>query len=83
MASGGPETAEIKLRRHDSGLTWGFRMQGGVDTGIPVFVDDVSKSCTQIILPMFVFANTGGNFLKAKEFDVCGKLSEIFLPGIP
>ena len=57
-------------------------MQGGVDTGIPVFVDDVSKSCTQIILPMFVFANTGGNFLRGKEFDVCGKLSEIFLPGI-
>ncbi|XP_033763628.1 PDZ and LIM domain protein Zasp-like [Pecten maximus] len=39
MADG---TIEIQLRRFDTSQPWGFKMQGGVDTGCPIHVAQVN-----------------------------------------
>lgn len=37
-----PEIIRIHLTRRDSGLSWGFRLQGGVDFNTPLSVQVVS-----------------------------------------
>lgn len=32
----------VELRRGDTGQTWGFKMQGGTDVNMPLFVAHVS-----------------------------------------
>uniref|UniRef100_A0A2C9KHH7 PDZ domain-containing protein n=1 Tax=Biomphalaria glabrata TaxID=6526 RepID=A0A2C9KHH7_BIOGL len=40
MASGSSDL--IRLRRHDTATPWGFRLQGGRDFGLPLFIVNVS-----------------------------------------
>lgn len=37
------ETLTIRLSRRDSGVSWGFRLQGGTDFNIPLSVQSVGK----------------------------------------
>ncbi|KAK6175415.1 hypothetical protein SNE40_013883 [Patella caerulea] len=37
------EVAECQLRRHDTSQPWGFRMQGGAEYGMPLFMAQVSS----------------------------------------
>lgn len=37
-----PETLQVHLSRNDSGQSWGFRLQGGMDFNTPLSVQVVS-----------------------------------------
>lgn len=41
MASGDVEV--LQLRRYDTSQPWGFRMQGGADFGMPIYIAQVSN----------------------------------------
>lgn len=36
------QTITIGLRRHQNSTQWGFKMQGGRDQGLPLFIQKVS-----------------------------------------
>ena len=53
-----PEIFRIQLTRRDSGLSWGFRLQGGVDFNTPLSVQVVSTNplfMLTVILECFSF----------------------------
>ena len=39
-----PETLTVRLSRRDSGVSWGFRLQGGTDFNIPLSVQSVNPN---------------------------------------
>jgi len=41
------DTFEVELRRMDTSQPWGFRLRGGTDQGMPLFVEHV---CNTVIL---------------------------------
>lgn len=47
MASG--EQFLVRLRRHQTGTPWGFRLQGGRDYGLPIFIQKVSWRLPPVI----------------------------------
>ena len=41
MAEGAGGCYQVELRRMDTSQPWGFRLKGGVDQGIPLYVEQV------------------------------------------
>jgi len=37
-------TSVVRMRRHDTAIPWGFRMHGGLEYGMPLFVQKVSPN---------------------------------------
>lgn len=44
------ETLTVQLYRPDPSVSWGFRLQGGVDFSTPLSIQSVSASLTQVSL---------------------------------
>ena len=41
MAEGQGACLQVELRRLDTSQSWGFRLKGGADQGIPLYVEQV------------------------------------------
>ena len=41
MAEGQGACLQVELRRLDTSQAWGFRLKGGADQGIPLYVEQV------------------------------------------
>lgn len=38
------QVVQVRLRRNDTSQVWGFRMKGGAENGIPLFIEHVSPN---------------------------------------